>query len=175
VKLTDEPITQGFIQIIDVRAGKRVVTILEFLSPTNKVPGHGQSLYLTKQREAREAGVNLVEIDLTRSGDRSSVLPVYHIPPSHRTTYLACVRRALRSDEVEVYPLSLQSPLPIIAVPLRETDADVPLDLQSLVDQCYLNGRYDDLDYTANPDPPLSPKEEIWIQELLRSAGKRTV
>jgi len=174
VRLPDEAITQGFIQIIDVRAGRRVVTIIEFLSPSNKVPGEGQSLYLKKQREVREAGTHLVEIDLTRSGDRCSVLPVDHFPLSYRTTYQVCVRRALRPGEVEVYPVPLQSPLPAIAVPLRESDADVHLALQPLVDQCYRRGvYYEDLDYTVDPVPPLSAEEKAWAHGLLRSAGKR--
>ena len=32
--------------------------------------------------------------------------------------------------------------LPILKVPLRPDDKDVPLDLQALVEQCYRNGAY---------------------------------
>jgi hypothetical protein len=97
---------------------------------------------------------------------------VLRIPPSYRTTYQVCVRRASRPGELEVYPLPLAEPLPTIAVPLREGDRDVPLDLGALVEQCYLNGRYDDLDYRADLDPPLPPGEAAWVHELLRSMGK---
>jgi len=35
----------------------------------------------------------------------------------------------------------LRQRLPAIRVPLRETDADVPLDLQALIEQVYRHGR----------------------------------
>lgn len=33
-----------------------------------------------------------------------------------------------------------------IAVPLRESDPDVPIDLQALIDLCHERRRYDDID-----------------------------
>ena len=36
--------------------------------------------------------------------------------------------------------MPLQHRLPIVKIPLRPTDADVPLDVQALVDQCYRDG-----------------------------------
>jgi len=173
VHLDDEPLTQGYIEIIDAGSGNRVVTVIEFLSPSNKVPGEGQDLYLRKQREVRAAGVNLVEIDLTRAGRRVMTLPPQRIPRSHRTTYQVCVLRGRTPRKVEVYAAPLQRPLPTIQIPLRETDADVPLDLQALVNQCYQNGRYDDLDYRAEPVPPLAPSDNAWADELLKSKGLR--
>ena len=47
----------------------------------------------------------------------------------------------------EIYPLPLAERLPAIRVPLRQSDADVSLDLQALIDQCYENGGYDTIDY----------------------------
>lgn len=72
-----------------------------------------------------------------------------------------------------MYPLPLDKPLPTIAVPLRPEDDDVALELQSLVDQCYQSGRYDDLDYARDPIPPLSGEDAGWADELLRSCGLR--
>ena len=63
--------------------------------------------------------------------------------------------------------------LPSIRVPLRPTDADVRLDLQSLVDRCYANGRYDDLDYRAEPNPPLEAEDAAWTDAMLRVKGLR--
>ena len=73
----------------------------------------------------------------------------------------------------EIYRVPLREPLPAIRVPLRETDADVGLDLQALITQVYRHGRYDDIDYTVPPVPPLAPDDETWADELLREAGKR--
>ena len=56
----------------------------------------------------------------------------------------------------------------MIGVPLRPGDADVPVALQPLIDQCYRRGRYDDLNYDADLDPPLSPDLAAWVKEVLR-------
>ena len=46
------------------------------------------------------------------------------------------------------------------------------LDLQALVDQVYVAGRYHLLDYTVELEPPLSPEDADWAAELLKAAGK---
>jgi hypothetical protein len=159
------------LKIIDVRSGNRVVTALELLSDSNKQPGDGRDQYRKKQREYVQGGVNLVEIDLLRSGQRVFAVPVSRIPPSYRTTYQACVTRSRNPRSYEVYRAALQAPLPTIRVPLRETDPDVPLNLQALIEQCYHNGRYDDSDYRIEPSPPLDSQDAAWATELLASQG----
>ena len=52
VELTSETSTQRYIQIVDL-SGKEMVTSIEFLSPSNKIPGDGQKLYLQKQAEIK--------------------------------------------------------------------------------------------------------------------------
>lgn len=167
--------TQGprssFIEIIDVRTSSRVITVIEVLSLTNKLPGKGQDAYRNKQRELIDGGVSLVEIDLLRSGQR--VLSVDRIPESHRTTYQMCVRRRCRPLEAEVYRVHIREPLPTIRIPLRPTDADVPLNLQAILDMAYRNGGYEDTDYKRDPVPPLEKADAEWADELLRSKGRR--
>ena len=173
VHLDDEPLSQGRIEIVDAGTGNRVVTVIEFLSPSNKFPGQGQDLYLRKQRESKAAGVSMVEIDLTRAGQRVMLLPPRRIPRSHRTTYQVCVLRGWVGNKVEVYQAPLQCRLPTIQVPLRETDTDVSLDLQALVNLCYENGRYDDLDYQSPPVPPLDAHDAAWADEHLSGKEKQ--
>lgn len=173
INLNDEPVTQGYIEIIDIGSGNRVVTVIEFLSPSNKLPGKGRDLYLQKQRELKEGRVSLVEIDLVRAGKRVLAVPTRRIPKSHRTTYPVCVRRGWKAAAVEIYRLPLQERLPVVKIPLREKDADAPLDLQALVEQCYRNGRYDDLNYAEEPDPPLSKADALWVEQMLRDHGQR--
>ena len=173
IHLADEPVTQGLLEIVEVGSGNRIVTVIEFLSPSNKLPGEGQDLFLQKRREVQQAGASFVEIDLTRHGRRTLAVPEGRIPRSHRTTYQVCVTRGWRPKKYEVYRAPLDGPLPTIAVPLRETDADVALDLQALVDLCYKNGRYGDIDYAADPVPPLEAPDVTWANDLLQSAGRR--
>ncbi len=173
IPLHHEPITQGYIEIVDVGSGNRVVTVIEFLSPANKIPGSGQDLYLRKQKEVMEAGASLVEIDLTRLGQRVTVARPGLIPPQYRAVYQACVYRAWKPDYVAVYALRLARQLPTIPVPLRPTDKEVGLNLQALVETCYRNGRYDTIDYRAEPVPPLSQTDAAWSDALLRDSGRR--
>jgi hypothetical protein len=170
----NEPIRQGFIEIIDIKSGRRVVTVIEILSPSNKAPGPGRDLYLKKQEELRAANVSLVEIDLLRAGVRVLAAPFELIPDGHRTPYAACVRRGWKALELEYYRLPLQDRLPAIAIPLRQTDHDVALDLQALIDRCYEEARYDDdIDYLQEPDPPLDSDHARWADDLLRKHGRR--
>jgi uncharacterized protein DUF4058 len=168
-----EPSRQGFIKIIDRTADRRVVTVIEILKPSNKFLGPGRDLYLTKQEELRAGGVSLVVIDLNRTGSHVLSAPFDRIPEGHRTPYAACVRRGWKPQEIDYYPIALRERLPAIAIPLRHDDCDVPLDLQAVLDQCYEDAAYDDIDYREEPDPPLKPDDARWADELLREKGLR--
>lgn len=174
LELPMESVTQGYIEIIDARSGSRVVTVIEFISPSNKLPGQGRELYLQKQQEVRAANVSLVEVDLTRQGDWVLSVPHYAVPRSHQTLYQVCVRRGWKPRKAEVYAVPLRQRLPIIRIPLRETDSDATLDLQVLIEQCYGNGRYGgELDYRRDLVHPLSKEDAGWANELLRSRSVR--
>ena len=151
-----------------------MVTVIEFLSPTNKSPGANREQYLRKQRDVSASSANLVEIDLNRFGTHTLAFPMEHIKPRGRTGYMVCVRRATCKHKAEVYPLPLWQRLPAIRIPLRPKDKDVPLDLQALVEQCYRNGAYDGtLDYSVDPDPPLLGAEKDWAEKHLVEIGLR--
>lgn len=167
VRIPSEPAREGFVEIIDIRNGNRVVTIIELVSPTNRRRGPGKTAYLQKQAECVGGGVNLVEIDLVRSGERVT-LAEPHVPPEQRTTYQVSVYRANRAVVYEVYPISLRERLPAFRVPLREKDEDAVLDLQALIEKVYENGDYaDDIDYRRPCQPPLSPEDAAWLETLL--------
>jgi hypothetical protein len=115
-----EPLTEGFLEIIDVSSGNRVVTVIEVLSLSNKTPGDGQRLYQQKQREVLQSDANLVEIDLLRAGQRILVVPPNRLPPEHQSPYAICVRRCDQRDAAMVYPVQLAERLPRFALPLRQ-------------------------------------------------------
>lgn len=174
VRLDPEPIVEGFIEIRDTHEEGRVITVIEVLSPTNKLPGPGQRLYLQKQEELREGSVSLVEIDLLRAGQRVLNVRPELLTPHYRTPYLACVLRGSDPATAEVYRIPLRERLPAIRIPLRPDDPDVPLDLQPLVDLAYRKGRYaTSIDYRINPDPPLDPDDATWAEGLLSATGLR--
>jgi hypothetical protein len=169
-----DPASETFLQVIDRESGNRVVTVVEFLSPSNKSPGANRELYLRKQREVCSSDANLVEIDLNRFGTHTLAFPLDHLKPKGRTPYMACVRRAARRGKAEVYPMPLWQRLPAVKVPLRPDDADVPLDLQELVGRCYRNGGYEGtLNYAIDPDPPLLGADRVWADGWLYQKGLR--
>jgi len=169
----DESPTQRFLEIGETRDGGRVVTVIEVISPINKIGEANRKAYRDKQCQYLQAGLNLVEIDLIRGGRSLVAAPVDAIPERHRDSLLACVRRLMLTDQVELYPISLRKSLPTLAIPLRATDADVPLDLQTILHACYEDGRYDRIDYSNEPNPTLSIDDQRWANELLQEAGRR--
>jgi hypothetical protein len=174
ISLPNDPISEGFIEILDLATGRRVVTVIEILSPYNKVAGRGRKLYLQKQEECCKGGVNLVEIDLLRTGKWTVAVPQDLVEASHRSSYKICILRA-GAGHWDFYPAPLRERLPVIPIPLRKSDADVPLDLQALLDQCYRNGAYDeDIDYKREPIPPLAKEDRHWADELLRKKRRRS-
>jgi hypothetical protein len=166
LRVEDEAATEAFVTIIDTTTGGKLVTVIEFLSTTNKLPGEGRKQYRQKQLELKEAGVSLVEIDLLRSGQWVMQVAEYRVPSLYRTTYQVCAHRGWKHAEYEIYRAPLRRRLPTINIPLRESDPDAKLDLQSLIEQAYRNGAYDDIDYSVPPEPPLSPEDAAWAAEL---------
>ena len=131
IHLDTEPVTEGHIEIVDVKSGHRVITSIEVLSPANKHAGEGQRLFLQKREDMTRAGVNTVEIDLLRGGDRVLMIAPEQIPPPHRTDYQICVWRASQPGSVLVYKAPLRERLPVISIPLRPSDREALLDLQA--------------------------------------------
>ena len=100
IHLPDEEVSQGFIEIIDVSSGNRLITVIEFLSPSNKQPGEGQEKYLQKQRELKAGQVSLVEIDLTRTGTvlASACLSALYRSPIALSNRVGCRSRCPRKQ-----------------------------------------------------------------------------
>jgi hypothetical protein len=159
---------QPFIEIVHISSGA-VVTMMEILSPANKV-GVGRQEYLRKQQKILSSGSHLVEIDLLRAGEHTVACPKERLlRPYH---YLACVNRAAHGWAV--YCIPLQRRLPRIGIPLRHPDPDIVLDVQAILDRCYDSGGYEDfIDYRRAPTPPLDSSDAEWAALWLNTQGKR--
>lgn len=167
LSLKDELPTEGYIEIVEARDESKIITAIEVLSPTNKLQSGPRREYRQKRREYHHAGVSVVEIDLLRCGKHLIDVPKDKIPERIRTPYKVCVRRSWSRNEraVEYYPIPLRSRLPRIRIPLRPTDPDAALDLQALLDNAYIRGRYDRTDYSRLLDPPLSDDDFSWAMD----------
>jgi len=173
VLLQDEPRTQRHLEIVDTTDGGRLVTVIEVLSPANKVGLDGPAAYRRKQREYLAAKVNLVEIELVRGGEFVLAIPEDLIPSACRTPYRICIRRAATPERAEIDAVPLRLPLPNVRIPLRPSDADVVLHLQPLIDDCYRDGRYQRINYCVDPVPRFGDEDAQWIDQLLREKGLR--
>lgn len=162
-----DPIIERYIRIVNA-ADERTITVIEFLSPANKrAPGIVD--FRAKRGELLAAGVNFVEIDLILQGNWQRLLWPHRCEDKDVTAYRATVRLPGEPAVVHLIPMPLRSPLPPLAIPLRENDPRVVLDLQPLLDRAYVTGRYGRrLKYTLPPDPPLGEADEGWVEELIR-------
>jgi len=70
------------------------------------------------------------------------------------------------------YPISLREQLSEIRIPLRETDAEAPLNLRAVLDRVRADGPFDFIDYTKPPSPPLSAGDAVWLEARIKGAVK---
>jgi hypothetical protein len=151
-----------YLKIRDART-RRLVTVIEMLSPANKEPGPDREAYLTKRIDYLTAGVNLVEIDLLRAGLR---LPLGEAVPEH-FDYYALVCRANEMPAAGFWPFTVRDSFPKIPIPLTPNESDVLLDLKPCLDWAFQQGRYEvDINYSVPAIPPLSPADAAWAKEL---------
>jgi hypothetical protein len=176
IEVDSDPITESFIQILDSTDHGRVVTVIEFVSPSNKLFKAARASYKKKQEECLEGKTNLVEVDLTRAGNRELLIHEFELPHDRGGEYMASVYRANigKYGRREGYGIKLRDRLPAIRIPLRADDPDIVLDLQALVDQAYKTGAYGrTIDYQRECDPPLLADDAVWADRLLKEAGRR--
>ena len=167
------PREEAYLEIRTGR-GRRLVTHIEVVSPSNKSKTKARELYRAKQTECELADVNLVEIDLLRGGT-----PVTAAPPGTLRAaagafdYHVCVTAVEADPDHYVYPIALADRLPDVPVPLDPGVGPVRVGLQALVDRCYVAGRYSQvIDYARPCDPPLSDAQRAWAGDIL--AATRT-
>ena len=176
VIVPDELARHLSVEVRDSRRGHRLVTFIEVLSPANKTPGPDRRSYLKKHQEVFESDASLIEIDLLRAGQRT--LPNLHLEDEianqrPRADYLVLVNtgwsRLSGPGAWRLFPVSLRTVLPVVPVPLREGEPEVPLDLQHVFRRAYDSGPYrrGAIDYSGPAHPPLAEEDAAWALERL--------
>jgi hypothetical protein len=146
---------QASLEIRD-RRNRRLVTVIELLSPSNKNPGPDRDDYLAKRRQVLAGPTHFVEIDLRRGGMRPDLPP---LPPCD---YYALVSRYEERPVIGFWPIGLRDPFPELPVPLSAPDPDVRLNLRRVVDLAYDGADYGKYIYQETPDPPLAAEDNAW-------------
>ena len=167
--LIEDEIHEARLEVIDTNQ-QAVVTVIELLSPTNKINGsRGRASYEQKRREVMNSSSHFVEIDLLREGDHLHTREL--LPPAE---YYVHVSRKDRRPKGYVWPILLPQRLPVIGIPLKEGDPDAKLDLQEVLVTAYERAAYDlQVNYRAEPTPKLAPELAEWANTLLTSKGMR--
>ena len=141
---------------------RQLVTVIEVLSPTNK-SCEGRQEYLRKRNRILFSSVHLLEIDFLRTGLR---VPMQRDLPEGE--YFVFLGRADQRPWMEVFAISLKSPLPSIPVPLLHGDSDVFLDLHLAFTNIYDEVGFDlAVDYSQPPKLPLPSELAAWSDDLL--------
>ncbi|HSN77710.1 MAG TPA: DUF4058 family protein [Anaerolineae bacterium] len=150
-------------------AQRRLVTLIEILSPANK-HSRGALEYHDRRIELLQTRTHLLEIDLLRGGARIALLAE---PPA--APYYVYLSRTERRPYTQIWPVDLRQRLPVVPVPLLHPDPDVVLDLQAAVDACFALVGYERLlDYADPlPPPPLGDEDAVWLDDCLRAASMR--
>jgi hypothetical protein len=146
--------------------GRKLVTVIEVLSPTNKKTEDARAEYLEKRRDLIRSRVNFVEVDLLRGG---KPMPLIDPPPAN--DYRILIHRARPRKRSVVYVFPWTAPIPAIPIPLLPEDAEPVLDLNAVLHSLMDRARYElDIDYRQPPEPPLRPDDAVWAEPILARA-----
>jgi hypothetical protein len=161
---------EEFIEIRQPDDGN-LVTLLDVVSPANKATAAGRTAYLEQRRRAKEAGANVVEIDLVLQGQPTLEYSRAGLPD---WDYAITVTRATQPERHEIYTTTLQKRLPRFRLPLAPDDRDTGLDLGAIVERCYVEGGFSGrIDYRREPAVTLDEEDRRWLQDMLVEKGLR--
>ncbi len=153
------------------RTDNRLVTLVDVVSPTNKLTTAGRQAYLDKRREGRNASANLVEIDLILQGQP---LLEYSRDGLPDWDYAVTVTRSTQPERYEIYTATLQKRLPKFRLPLAPDDRDTVLDLHATFTRCYDQGDFAaKIDYQRDPAAAVNDEDRKWLHELLKQQKLR--
>ena len=153
------------------RSDGKLVTIVEVVSPDNKLTAAGRQMYLTRRREHRSQGAGLVEIDLILQGQPTLDYSRDNLP---EWDYAVTVTRSTQPERHEIYTSTLQKRLPRFKLPLAADDRDTVLDLQACFLRAFDQGGFAGrIDYHREPPTLIEDDNREWLDKLLKEQKLR--
>jgi hypothetical protein len=166
VRLSDE-VGENYLEIRDVET-ESLVTVLELLSPGNKLHAKGREDYERKRSYILDSLSSLVEIDLLRAGEPMPVSP--RPPPSD---YRMLVSRGWMRPKGRLYTFGLRDPIPALPIPLAKGEDEPELRLNEVLHALYERARFDlRLHYERPPAPPLADEDAEWARQRVAAASR---
>ena len=169
VPVQEDEIEEAFLTIKEL-PGRKLVTVIEVLSPTNKKAKDARAEYLEKRRTLIRSGVHFVEIDLLRAGEP---MPLINSAPPSDYRILICRRG--HATRAVLHAFSWTVPIPVISIPLLPADAEPILDVNAVLHGLMDRVRYDVVvNYGEPPEPPLRLEDEPWAAAIIARATDQT-
>jgi hypothetical protein len=160
----NDKVSENFLVVYEVVTGK-VVTLLELLSPANKLHNEGREQYLQKRNDVAFSRTNFIEVDLLRAGE-----PMPLIGQPVQSDYRILVSWGWQRPRAQLYPFNLRDSIPLFSLPLLPEDDTPEVDLGAILHALYDRARFDlRLDYTQPPVPPLSEEDAAWAKGLAKN------
>ncbi|MBM4424413.1 MAG: DUF4058 family protein [Chloroflexi bacterium] len=161
--LIHDEVGDNYLEVRDA-VTKQIVTVLELLSPANKLFGQGRKDYEVKREHILQSQTNFVEIDLLRAGPPMATNPA--VPGDYRIL----VSRGAQRPRGHLYHFNLRQPIPSFTLPLLPGDTEPSVDVNTILHALYERARFDlIIDYTQPPVPPLRDADAEWARALIGS------
>jgi hypothetical protein len=156
-----EEVSENYLEIHEVSTGE-LITIIELLSPANKLHHQGRKDYEDKREIIFQSRTNLVEIDLLRAGE-----PMAIEGPDVQSDYRILVSRGAERPRARLFAFNLRQPIPDFSIPLLPGDDEPILKLGNVLHELYQRARFDlRLDYSQSAVPPLCEEDAEWANSL---------
>jgi hypothetical protein len=161
---------EDYIEICE-QGSDRLITLVDLVSPANKLTESGRRACLETRAAARARVANIVEIDLVLQGRpileySREGLPLWD--------YAVTVTRAPQHDRFEIYTATLEKRLPRFRLPLAAHERDMVVDLTTAVKRAFEQADFASwIDYRRDPPATLIPENRAWLDNLLLSSGLR--
>jgi hypothetical protein len=161
-----DEVSDSFLEVRDIETGT-LVTVVEILSPGNKIHRLGRQDYLVKRAQILRTRTNLVEIDLLRAG-----APMPLAQPVAASAYRILVSRSTQRPRAELHVFGIRDPLPVLALPLAPGESEPRVELTQVWHSLYERARFDlRVKYELDPVPPLPEADRAWARERIAAAG----
>lgn len=168
---TLERFKQAYLVVREQDEYRRVLAVVEVLSPANK-SGDYVPRYQEKRRRFIASAAHFLEIDLLRAGANPSrdTFPEFASAPY----FIFLARKTSRGRSEEAIAVRLQDPLPVVGLPTTASRPILPLDLPTAFAAAYdLSVPAGVIHYDRPPPGRLSEADAAWVDECLRQKGLR--
>jgi len=156
-----EEVTERSLEIRTIPEQK-VITVIEILSPSNKLTREGRAQYEGKRLKVLGSATHLVEVDLLRSGHP------FPMKAPGSNDYRIIISRSQHRPRADIYLFGVRDLIPTFPIPLRPGETEPTLPLNDILHELYDQGGYDlIIDYRQPPQPPLPEADAAWARQLV--------